>query len=227
MDKKFWSVLFIGVFIFLPQSSSAFSPTVSDPILPYEVLTMNSDITTELVYLGELKGDPHMYEFTLGKETDLVVTMVQKAKDNLPLSLIVVRSNNNNRGVSEIGRLTAKETTWQFYRDQVLGLQLSRSNTFTKTLGAGVYRLEVSTAENIGQYMLVVGSEPEDLGYFKTLSNIRLTQDFFGNSVMSMMFSSYVYYPIGIIVLLYLIFLTWRKKDYLQQRITSRSKNNA
>lgn len=224
MDKKLWLYIFIGIVIFLPQSTKAFSPTISSPILPYEVLTMDSSIATEQVYLGELKGDPHMYEFTLGKETDLVVTMVQKQGDNLPLSLIVVRSNDNNRGVSEIGRLTAKETTWLSYKDGVLGLQLSRSDTFTKTLGSGVYRIEVSTAENAGQYMLVVGSKPEDLGYFKTLSNIRLTQAFFGKSILSMLFSSYIYYPIGIVVLLYLIFLTWRKKDYLQQRFNSPSK---
>jgi hypothetical protein len=188
---------------------------------------MNSDIATEQIYLGELKGDPHMYEFTLGKETDLVVTLVQSPEDSLPLSLIVVRSNDNNRGVAEIGRLKGKETAWQIYRDSVLGLSLSRSETFNKTLGSGVYRLEVSTSENNGKYMLVVGSKAQDLGYFKTVSNIRLTQSFFDKSMLSMFFSSYVYYPIGILVLLYLIFLTWRKKDYLQQRFSPRSKTNA
>jgi hypothetical protein len=224
MDKKIWLFIFLGILLVNPLRTQAFSPTISNPLIPYEVLTMDSNIETEKIYLGELKGDPHMYEFTLGKETDLVVTLVQKQKDNLPLSLIVVRSNNNNRGVSEIGRLTAKENTWQAYRDNALGLSLSRSQTFNKKLGSGVYRLEVSTAENEGQYMLVVGTEPEDLGYFKTLSNIRLTQEFFGRSIFSMLSSSYVYYPIGIFILLYLIFLTWRKKEYLQQKFARVSK---
>jgi hypothetical protein len=212
------------ILLSLPLSSKAFSPTISSPILPYEVLTMNSDIATQQVYLGELKGDPHMYEFTLGKETELAVTLVQKQGENLPFSLILVRSNDNNRGVAEIGRLKGKETVWQDYRDSVLGLSLSRSDAFTKTLGSGVYRLEVSTAENNGKYMLVVGAQAQDLGYFKTLGNIRLTQDFFGKSIISMLGSSYIYYPIGILTLLYLIFFTWRKKDYLQQRFSPRSK---
>ena len=224
MFKKLCLFSIIGTILILPLGSQAFSPTISNPILPYEVLTIDSDITTEQVYLGELKGDPHMYEFTLGKETELVVTMVQQQDANLPLSLIAVQSNDNNRGVSEIGRLTASETTWQPYWDSVLGLKLSLSPIFSRTLGSGVYRVEVSTAENMGKYMLIVGTETQDLGYFKTLSNIALAQDFFGQSIFTMILSSYVYYPIGILLLLYLLFLTWLNKDYLRQRISLRSK---
>ena len=224
MNKKLCLFSIIGTILILPLGSQAFSPTVSNPILPYEVLTMNSDIATEQVYLGELKGDPHMYEFTLGKETELVVTLVQLQNDNRPLSLIAVKSNDNNRGVSEIGRLAANETTWQPYRDSALGLKLSRSEVFNKTLGSGIYRVEVSTAENMGKYMLVVGTKVQDLGYFKTLSNIRLAQDFFGQSILTMFLSSYIYYPIGILFLLYLFFLTWLNKDYLRERIFLRSK---
>jgi len=187
---------------------------------------MDSDIGTEQIYLGELKGDPHMYEFTLGKETELVVTLVQKQDDNLPLSLIVVRSNDNNRGVTEIGRLKGKEITWYPYHDSIIGMYFTKSETFSKTLGSGIYRLEVSTSENNGQYMLVIGTKAQNLGYLKTLSNIRLTQAFFHKSIILMLISSYVYYPIGILLLLCLIFLTWYKRDYLQQKFSRRSKIN-
>lgn len=219
MKLRFLIVL--ALFSYSTFNAVAFSPTISEPVLPYDVLTMNSDITTERVYLGELKGDPHMYEFTLGKETDLVVTLMRKQDDNLPLSLIVVRSNDNNRGVAEVGRLKASDIRWEVYHDSLLGMKFSHSQTFNKTISSGVYRIEVSSAENNGKYMLVVGANKQDIGYFSTLGNIHLTQAFFGASIFSMIFSSYVYYPIGIIVLIYLICLTWRKKDFIQLKFRS------
>ena len=184
--------------------------------IPYEVYVADSTIEMAAQYVGELIGDPHMYEFVSGEEKPLSITVSQLETDTpIPFSLIVVRENNQNAGVVEVGRLRSKDVVWAKVNDSVLGLNLLLSQTFTTTIGSGMYRIEVSTPENFGRYMLTIGTKPVSPGYFATLGDIRLIQKAFGKSIFAMFASSYVYYPLGCLVLSLLLFVTWKYRKRL------------
>jgi hypothetical protein len=200
----------------LVNSVQAYSPNFNEPAQPYDVFVMDSDIVTERQYLGELKGEPHMYEFALGADTELFVQLQQlKAKEPIPFSLLLVKENSQNAGVKEIARISGKATEWQSSRDSVLGLSFSQTE-LRETLGPGIYRLEVSTPENFGAYMLTVGEVKMGAGYFKTISDVKAIRGHFDKSIFSMWLSSYIYYPIGIVALLLLLYFTWRRQGLIK-----------
>ena len=209
--------IFLGCFSGV-TTTAAYNPFVNTSTIPYEVVVIDNAIATQAEYLGELVGNPHMYEFTIGKKTTLTLT-VSQLENEMPLlfSLIAVKQNNHNAGVAEVGRLTAKDITWEVTDDAVLGLSFLRSQKFEAEIDLGVYRVEVSTPDNIGSYMLTVGAEAVSPGYFATLSDIRTIQRFFGKSPLALLTSSYVYYPLGSLVLLGLLYYTWRNRRRIEK----------
>jgi hypothetical protein len=73
-----------------------------------------------------------MYEFTIGEPQTLALKIKQKDGELLPLSVIIVKARDNDRGVREIGRLSgqASSSWWSVY-DGVLGIPLSEGEVFT------------------------------------------------------------------------------------------------
>lgn len=215
----FKSILpFILGYFLLATPAWAYNPIINVVTLPYEVSVINSDLNLQSEYLGELTGDPHMYEFAIGTSTKLTLALAQeKGKEPSALSLIVVQQNEDKGGVSEIGRL-ASDIIWQDREDKILGLSFSQSQDFVADLRPGVYRVEVSTPDNFGKYALIVGEDVVVEDYFKTLSQIYTFQKFFGGSIFSMLKSSYVHYPLGIILLLIIFYLTWRKRNVITNK---------
>lgn len=211
MKSYKFTLILVGLLFF--NSAMAASPVINKPTLPYEILTISSRIETKQIYLGNLEGDPHTFEFSIGTKMSLVADLSQSLEQEIPLSMIVVKLNDNNKGVTEMGRLTGSANSWQSYSDSVLGLTLSKAEPFNLELTPGIYRLEVSSAVNLGKYMLVVGVDSSADGYFQSLSNIRQVQSFFGYSFFRIFVSSYVYKPIGIIFVLGLLFYTWRNRS--------------
>lgn len=207
--------LFFSILLFAPFARDAFAynPLIFTPERPYAVKTLDFAITDRTDYLGALVGDPHTFEFAIGVKSQLVVGLSQVADDEpLPLSLIVVRENDEGRGVTEIGRMSAATIKWEEKRDPVLGLTLYHAPLFTNDINPGIYRIEVSAPENAGKYMLTIGTTTTDRGYITTLGDIRTTQKFFGATPFRMLLSSYVYYPLGIIILSGLLYRTWRAR---------------
>lgn len=222
MNSKMKYLLILVFVIGFANTLQAAPPVLNNPSIPYEVLTMKSQIEARQIYYGELSGDPHSFEFSLGKDTDLVVDLSQlNNSETVPFSIIAVKSNDNNRGVVEMGRVSGEDGVWTTVWDSVFGLSLKRAETFKLELGPGLYKLEISSPNNLGKYMMEVGSINTD-GYFSTVSGIRKIQKFFDYSVFRMLLSSYVYYPVGIALLAVLFFLTWRNRN----RIPSVIKND-
>lgn len=219
---KLTTVLFVAAIFFASSQTTveAYNPSINVPALPYAVYMANSDIATQAEYLGELVGDPHMYEFSIGADTKLALTITQLEDEAIiPFSLIAVKQNNQNAGVVEVGRLTAKDVVWSEVANSGLGLNLLASQKFEANITPGIYRVEVSTSENFGRYMLTIGEESADPGYFSTLADVRMIQKFFGASIFALFLSSYVYYPIGIALLLWLFVFTWRRRDLLSGKV--------
>jgi hypothetical protein len=213
---KFYLAVLLTVpsLIFFTSMASAFEAVPVSPRIPYDAITIDSRIATLRSYLGELTGDPHMYEFTIGESQTLALKIKQKDGELLPLSVIIVKARDNDRGVREIGRVSGQaSTSWQSVYDGGLGIPLVEGETFTADLEAGVYRVEVSTPENIGKYLLAIGKEDSEAGYFASVAAVYRTQHFFDYSPFRILSSSYIYYPIGIVVLVTLIFFTWRYRQ--------------
>ncbi len=219
MTKSIYSILLAVIFLFNLTPASAYNPSVNTTTIPYQVYTADSLIETRAEYLGELKGDPQMYEFTIGADTKLSARVWQLETGNpIPFSIIAVRQNNQNAGVAEVGRLKANEIVWEKTRDSVLGLSFLKSKAFESEIGPGIYRIEVSTPDNVGKYMLTIGEKRVSSGYFGTLAEVRKIQSFFGKSIFAIFTSSYIYYPLGIVILSVLIFITWRKRELIKSK---------
>ncbi len=217
MNLRFLPLLLLTVFL-LPIISYAYNPTLNSTIVPYEPQIIDSNINLEAQYLGLLAGDPHMYEFTIGETTMLTIKVSQLAADTpIPFSIIAVRENTQNAGVVEVGRLRAKDIVWEEERDGGLGLTLANSPAFEAEIGPGVYRVEVSTPENVGAYMMTIGTTEVPAGYFKTLADVRMIQKSFGVSIFGMLLSTYILYPLGILMLMVLFYYTWRNRTRIQK----------
>ncbi len=210
---------FLFLFSFLIVTPAlAFSPTINSVSIPYEVSVIEN-INLQSEYLGDLVGDPQMYEFVVASSTQLSLTLAQlETSAPIPFSLIVIKQNENRGGVTEVGRLKSSDISWQSSPDKALGLTLIKSQAFTAELSPGTYRVEVSTPENFGKYDLLVGEKENPVGYFKNLAGIYTTQNFFGKSIFSMFKSSYVYYPLGIILMLALIYAIWRQRNLITHK---------
>jgi hypothetical protein len=64
--------------------------------------------------------------------------------------------------------------------------------------------------------MLIVGDEPEPSGFFAGFAHIYQVQRHFGYTPFHMLFSSFVYYTLGILLVLYGIYRTWQYRKELR-----------
>lgn len=199
----------------LPMVTQATLLSTEQPSTPYEVVTISGDPTHARTYLGVLQDTPLMYEITAEQPFTLTARLQQPAWDRREpdhYSLIIIRQNDRGGGVSEVARLYGDETQWRPVRDRVVGLTFFQA-TLSASVGPGVYRIEVSTPENQGRYRLQLGTESDGVGYFARLGQIATTQDFFGYSPVKLLTSSYVYYPLGVLLLLVGLHMVWRHRQ--------------
>jgi hypothetical protein len=204
----FISLLFIGI-----NTVNAYELVLTEIDRPYEIVTVEKDFGPRHIYLGELNDYPVMYEITTEESFDLSVKIRQQYNNSgepLSLSLIIIKQNERGGGVTEVARLRPSKDSWVAVKDSVFGMTFWESETLSRTVEPGIYRIEISTPDNIGRYMLTVGDDEDLPGYFKTLANVHTTQKFFGHSIFRLISSSYVYYMLGILFLLFVIRWTWK-----------------
>ena len=191
----------------------AFNIQELSPERPYDPLGIEYDQDQQMVLLGSLDQFPLMYEMKVEREIELRLQLRQSIRASsmpVPFSLIVVKQEIEGRGVTEIGRMSSEPVNWTSVKDKNFGMTFRESEVFTALIEPGVYNIEVSTPENIGKYMLLVGNQELGVSYGQTLSNIRTTQKFFGYSIFSMLLVPQVYYPLGVLILLFGIHRTWK-----------------
>jgi hypothetical protein len=185
---------------------------------PYQVVPIDMSVSESQLHLGELDNFPVMYEFAVAEAVDFSVTLAQPALANQashPFTLLLVRLDERGRGVTEVGRVTHTENDWVSVRDSVWGTTVLYGSTFNEALESGTYRLEVSTPDNFGKYLLSLGPN-ERGGYFSSLGEAWQVQQFLGYSPVRMLTSSLVYYPIGILILGILIQRTWKYRKLIK-----------
>jgi hypothetical protein len=189
------------------HQASAFDAVIETFPIQYEVVTIQNPETEQLI-LGELTDAPEMYEivsetpFTLTAEIRAIPDSVNGLAPQL--SGIVIRQKEI-RGVEEIARLNAADVPWTVVSDKSTGLKYQAGPYFSTPVDAGTYRIEVSSPNNQGKYMLLVGSQPDNNSYLASLSDIASVYAFYDINTVRMFSSPYVHYPIGILILLLLI----------------------
>ncbi len=189
-----------------------------DTSVPYKVVVLETNPEVKQTLLGILAGYPDMYEVVSDSPFTLTLTLKQleATATPTPFSLIVVQENERRRGVTEIARLNPDPAVgWVKNYDSQLALTLLEAEPVSVALGAGIYRFEISTPENIGRYLVEMGSQSAGSGYFASISRVRLIHDFFDVSAWRLLQSSLIFYPLVSMVLLVLVVLTWWYRDRL------------
>jgi hypothetical protein len=211
LSAAFMLVIVWSVFFASASSAQAFNAVLETVPVPYEVITIQNPETEQLL-LGELEGDPEMFEIV--SENPLTLTFEIRAvpesgaSTEPQLSGIIVRQKDI-RGIEEVARLNATDSTWNVVTDKSTGLAYQAGGYYNEAVEPGTYRIEISSPANFGKYMLLVGSNTDDKGYFASLPDIKMVYQFYGLSTIRMFSSPYIHYPLGIIVLLGLICGTW------------------
>lgn len=198
-------LLIVSLFFFGVQSAWAYDLHVTELAKPYDLTTVNLNESKNQVHLGELKDFPIMYEFSIDETETINLSLRQIYKGNEPvlLTLLMVRVEDNGRGVREIVRYSPQPAEWLKVKDPKLGLSFFDSEMVSKSLDAGTYRVEVSTPTNEAKFALVFGEADSSAGYFESIKQTMTTQKFFDYSFFKILTSSLIYYPLGIIFVLF------------------------
>jgi hypothetical protein len=208
--KLYW--FFVCALIFVGPVVFANELIITEVAEPYAVVPIEGDFEYKKLFLGELSDYPIMYEFEVDEETIVPFVLRQiynKREDPLRLALIMVQPEESG-GVKEIVRHNPSLADWQVVKSPESGVTFWESVLPVKNLTPGIYRVEVSTPQNQGKYLLELGENDQTLTPFETLGNIRTVHKFFGFSFFKILTVPVVYYPLGIILLLIAIFFTWR-----------------
>ncbi|MEK7462436.1 MAG: hypothetical protein AAB618_02580 [Patescibacteria group bacterium] len=194
----------------------AYNPIPAEPTEAYSLIEIEGDPYVERSYLGDLEDAPDMYELKTDVAITLKMQVMQRSnKKAQPFGLIIVRQNDIDGGVAEIVRQNEPLEKWTKERSQMLGMRFLTAPVLEKEITPGTYHIEVSTPDNKGSYMLLVGEEPVSSGYFKALAQIFKTQHHFGFTPFHLIFSSYIYLTLVIIGIGY---GSYRLKRYRKEK---------
>jgi hypothetical protein len=178
----------------------AYVSPISVPQNPQAVLPLG-DVSRSHEYFGRLEDFPHPYSFEVLKEQQFSASVFvpdepQYAND---VSLILVKAEK--RGVSEVGRTSAKEATWQRERSVLFAETFRNGGTLSGALQPGSYIMEVSSPNNEGKYRLLWGQERVGRGYIGNVRALFEVKEFLGHATVGVFLSPLIYVPISLLVL--------------------------
>jgi hypothetical protein len=192
----------LSVLFFTPLLLLAYNPILVEPPERDGVILIDEDPYIEKNYLGDLEGAPDLYELTTDVSLTLRLQLKQKSTSQpIPFSMLIVRQNDLDGGVLEVTRRNLGSSDWQKYGDIWLGMSLLESPILEQEIAPGTYKIEVSTPDNIGAYMMVVGDEPVNSGLWTRLKAVFVTQSHFSVPIFFAIRSPYV--------LVLTIFIAW------------------
>jgi len=196
--------LLVLVFFAFATPALAYNPIPVHPTEQYEVLKIDGDPYIEHDFLGTLADYPETFELKTDVSMTFTAAVFQRSTGTpVPFGLMFVRQNDSDGGVTEVARASTSLSNWSKVYEQGLGITLLQGSELRKDIGPGTYHLEVNTPDNKGDYMLVIGEEPAQTSYFKTLAHVARIQYHFGYTPLHLLLSSYVFYPLGILGILF------------------------
>lgn len=198
----------------LPAVAMEFSaPT---PTRTYEPISLGNDPSTKREYYSELTGDPLLYEVVALERFTLRTVLDQPggSGEPQPLRLLVVREASGGR-VELVTRVEPAAADWQAYDERVLGLTWWRTTVEVPDLPPGTYRIEVSSAQNVGSYRLTLGTTEVRHGYVGMWKRLLFVNAYYERSVASLLTTSFVLWHLVVLAVLYAL---WRYGLPLWQR---------
>lgn len=211
-----WRIFFVlGVVILFPWQSLAYTPIFVEQ---KNVMQENAIIEVDASrwFFGELEGFPHTFVVTYTEPTVLNVHIllpdIPSTKNNV--SGLIVREPEQRGRVELIARMQSASAGWELYDEWTGGDTYRMGPSFSKELPPGTYRVEVSTPNNVEQYVLVYGDMyANDMqGYITRLKNIARVKVFFGKSSWAIAESPYVYIPVVLCLLASVLLVVMRRR---------------
>ena len=181
--------LVVPVGVFAYDAVSVLQPS------PFDISELK-DVTTEQWFVGELDNFPHTFQFILTEPTTLNVQVMSPEGVSETEKVSVLMIKEVERGVTEVMRRSAGKEEWAAFTDETSGLIFAESPVYNDRLEPGVYRAEVSNAENLGRYVLKLGYEDDGGGYLDTLKDIKTLRNGLGLNTVGMIGNKYVYVPL-------------------------------
>lgn len=173
----------------------AVQAAVVQPAKPTDVTVM--DQKQPQWYYGTLDGAPHTYMLYLDEPLDVSVELLApKSAETKHHGVIIVKQAA--RGVTEVIRLEAKSASWESFYDIASAEHYQRGGSYEGTLDGGIYTIEVQSPDNSGPYALRFqkSSSLANVGYVGKLQLLSTIKERHGSSVVTMLLSPYVFFPI-------------------------------
>lgn len=169
--------------------------------------------TAKQQFFGELVGWPHTFTMLIKEKTFFTTTLsipdIERLENNVNFILV----KEVTRGVEEVVRIPAGKSEWLPEKESWSGEKNRRGPTFEAELEPGVYIFEVSTPDNIGKYVLEVGTgEYKDSGYFERLGMLVDVKRFHESWLITLLFVPTVYMPLMVIVLGVALVVVYRQR---------------
>ena len=195
------------LFLFLALTGSVYASVHSQQRNAFEIFPITDPSVPE-TYYGSLSGSPHTYQFLVQEKISFKAVLSTASKHSTAddLSLIIVKEEK--RGVSEVGRVTGKDTDWNTNYSHSLALRFRESQSLDVELDSGVYRLEVSTPVNLRSYKLELNE-----GGRMSYKELFMARSIFDLSYLSVVFTIRVYVPL--LILFAFIYYRKNKKRYV------------
>lgn len=181
----------------------------------HDIITINEPENSRAFY-GEMTGFPHTYEIRAEKPFHLFAQVllpdIESSKNNV--SGIIIREVEGSGSVKEVARFLAKDAAWDTFYEPFGGDTYRNGGAFEKDVEPGVYRIEVSTPDNLEKYVLAVGKieGSGEIGYFETIRRIAEVKVFFEKSKIFVIQSPFVYVPLLILIMFGVVVWFYRRR---------------
>lgn len=203
----------LTIFFCLPVVSVyAHQPNFPEPSSPDDYINVVEPLVSK-AYYAELKDFPHTYRLKITEPTffytEILVPDFVTEKNRTG---ILVREED--RGVSEVARINPKDATWESFYEVFGGDTYLQGPKYETTLEPGNYIFEISTPNNLGKYVLVIGQEEEFSpgGFIKSLKDIYRVKVFMNKPFYMVFQSPFYYVPTLVLILLAISFWFYHKR---------------
>ncbi len=158
------------------------------PRFPAPDTTRVSNPDISQAYYAELKGRPDQYVVEPADSLLLYIQMVAPDVPGIEKDFVFDIFGRNDSGETALGQLRGDRADWTEFFDPFGGDNYLQGPEYESLVGPGRYRVAVSSPDNLGKYLLVVGrKESFPLGEMVRTVGVlpALKRDYFGKPAAS------------------------------------------
>lgn len=144
-------LLFSSAYAHLPRIVSSDSTVIYNP-----------DVSQ--AFYGELKGQPNYFNITLSENSDIYISLLVPDISGIgkDISAVIIQNHTHDVEVPEFHEhleftLNGTNYEWTPYFEEFAGDNYFQGPNITTGLEAGEYEVRISSPDNEGKYVLVVG----------------------------------------------------------------------